>query len=46
MLIMKIGKVVESDSLCMPDGTMMRNIEKVDTNILELWKRMTLNMMR
>ena len=28
VLIMKRGKVVESDGLCMPDGTMMRNIEE------------------
>ena len=28
VLIMKTGKVVESDGLCMPDGTMMRNIEE------------------
>ena len=28
VLIMKRGKVVESDGLCIPDGTMMRNIEK------------------
>ena len=28
VLIMKRGKVVESDGLCLPDGTMMRNIEE------------------
>ena len=28
VLIMKRGKVVESDGLCMPDGTMMGNIEE------------------
>ena len=28
VLIMKRGKAVESDGLCMPDGTMMRNIEE------------------
>ena len=28
VLIMKRGKVAESDGLCMPDGTMMRNIEE------------------
>ena len=28
VLIMKRGKVVKSDGLCMPDGTMKRNIEK------------------
>ena len=28
VLIMKRGKVVESDGLCMPDGTMMRNTEE------------------
>ena len=28
VLIMKRGKVVESDGLCMPDGAMMRNIEE------------------
>ena len=28
VLIMKRGKVVESDGLCIPDGTMMRNIEE------------------
>ena len=28
VLIMKRGKVVENDGLCMPDGTMMRNIEE------------------
>ena len=28
VLIMKRGKVVESDGLCMPDGTVMRNIEE------------------
>ena len=28
VLIMKRGKVVESDGLCMPDCTMMRNIEE------------------
>ena len=28
VLMMKRGKVVESDGLCMPDGEMMRNIEE------------------
>ncbi|XP_047481697.1 uncharacterized protein LOC125034100 [Penaeus chinensis] len=28
VLIMKRGKIVESDCLCMPDDTMMRNIEE------------------
>ena len=28
VLIMKRGKVVEKGGLCMPDGTMMRNIEE------------------
>ena len=28
MLIMKRGNVVERDGLCMPDGTMMRNIKE------------------
>lgn len=28
VLIMKKGKIVESDGLCMPDDTMMRNIEE------------------
>jgi len=28
VLIIKRGKVVESDGLCMPDGAMMRNIEE------------------
>ena len=28
VLNMKKGKVVESDGLCMPDGTIMRNIEE------------------
>ena len=50
VLIMKRGKVVESDGLCMPDGTMMllynEILRKVDTSILVFWKGMTLNMMR
>ena len=28
VIIMKGGNVVESDGLCMPDGTMMRKIEE------------------
>ena len=28
VLNMKKGKLVESDGLCMPDGTIMRNIEE------------------
>ena len=34
VLIMKRGKVVESDGLCMPDGTMMRNVEEGGYNYL------------
>ena len=34
VLIMKRGKAVASDGLCMPDGTMMRNIEEGGYNYL------------
>ena len=33
---MKRGKVVESDGLCMPDGTMMRNIEEGGYKYLDI----------
>ena len=50
VLIMKRGKVVASDGVCMPDGTMIllynEILRKVDTSILVFWKGMTLNMMR
>ena len=36
VLIMKRGKVVESDGLCMPDGTMMRNIEEGGYKYLDI----------
>ena len=34
VLTIKRGKVVESDGLCMPDGTMMKNIEEGGYNYL------------
>ena len=37
-VIMKRGKVVESDGLCMPDGTMMRNIEEGGCKYLGILK--------
>ena len=46
VLIMKRGKLVESDSLCIPGGTMMRNIEEGGYNYLGILEAEALNMMR